>query len=196
MSGGLCDHLTGDPPPKSTNELQVMAESSENENPLDSVVTNRTMNIVVALALMAVAAVVMIDSYLLGAGWAKNVGPDSGYFPFYVALIMFCASGVTLVQNLLSRRADGGGSFIAHGEMIMVLQVLIPMTIFVILSIYIGIYISMALFIGFFMTWHGRYPFYKTIPVAVAVPIVLFIVFEIWFLVPLPKGPFEAWLGY
>ena len=138
----------------------------------------------------------MISSYRLGAGWAKDVGPDSGYFPFYVSLIMFVASGVTMLQHLLSRRRDGEGSFIGHDELVMVLQVLIPMTIFVILSIYIGIYISMILFIGFFMTWHGRYPFYKTIPVVIAVPVILFVVFEIWFLVPLPKGPFEAWLGY
>jgi len=154
------------------------------------------MNIAVALALMVVAMVVMIASYRLGAGWAKNVGPDSGYFPFYVALIMFVASGATLLQHLLLRRRNGGGKFIARGELIMVLQVLIPMTIFVILSIYIGIYISTFLFIGFFMTWHGRYPIYKTIPLALLVPVVLFIIFEIWFLVPLPKGPFEAWLGY
>jgi putative tricarboxylic transport membrane protein len=173
-----------------------MAEGSENEDPLDGVVSNRTMNLVVSIALMTIAAIVMISSYRLGAGWAKNVGPDSGYFPFYVALIMFVASGVTLVQHLLSRRRDGEGSFIGHGELMMVLQVLIPMTIFVVLSIYIGIYISMALFIGFFMTWHGRYPFYKTVPVILIVPLVLFVVFEIWFLVPLPKGPFEAWLGY
>ena len=154
------------------------------------------MNIVVSLALMAVASVVMVASYRLGAGWAKDVGPDSGYFPFYVTLIMFIASGVTLVQNLLPRAPTAAAVFIAHGELMMVLQVLIPMTIFVVLSIYIGIYISMVLFIGFFMIWHGRYPLYKTIPVALVVPIVLFVIFEIWFLVPLPKGPFEAWLGY
>ena len=112
---------------------------------------------------MAVGTVVMVSSYRLGAGWAKNVGPDSGYFPFYVALIMFCASGVTLVQNLL-RRDDDGGSFVERRQLKMVLQVLIPMTIFVVLSIYIGIYISTFLFIGFFMTWHGRYPVYKTLP--------------------------------
>jgi putative tricarboxylic transport membrane protein len=173
-----------------------MSHGSEDEVPLSSVVSNRTMNMAVSIALMVVATVVMIDSYRLGAGWAKDVGPDSGYFPFYVSLIMFCASGITFIQQLLSRRPNGGGSFIGHGELIMVLQVLIPMTIFVVLSIYIGIYISTALFIGFFMTWHGRYPIYKTLPVAVLVPIVLFIIFEIWFLVPLPKGPFEAWLGY
>jgi putative tricarboxylic transport membrane protein len=173
-----------------------MSEDSENEDPLGGVVSNRTMNLTVSFALMVVASVVMVASYRLGAGWAKDVGPDSGYFPFYVALIMFIASGATLAQNLLLRQSSGGGSFIAYGELVMVLQVLIPMTIFVVLSIYIGIYISTVLFIGFFMTWHGRYPIYKTIPVAVLVPVALFIIFEIWFLVPLPKGPFEAWLGY
>ncbi len=173
-----------------------MSEASKNQNPESSVASNRTMNIVVSLLLMTVATVVMVSSYRLGAGWAKDVGPDSGYFPFYVALFMFIASGVTLAQNLLSREPDGGGSFIAHGEMVTVLQVLIPTIIFVVASLYIGIYISMFLFIGFFMTWHGRYPIWKTLPVAILVPVVLFIVFEIWFLVPLPKGPFEYWLGY
>jgi putative tricarboxylic transport membrane protein len=182
--------------PREEHGLNTMSEDSNNEDPSSGVVSNRTMNITVSLALMAVASVVMIDSYRLGAGWAKDVGPDSGYFPFYVTLIMFLTSGVTLIQNLRLRRPDGGGSFIAHGELMMVLQVLIPMTIFVVLSVYIGIYISTVLFIGFFMTWHGRYPFYKTLPVAILVPIALFVIFEIWFLVPLPKGPFEAWLGY
>jgi putative tricarboxylic transport membrane protein len=171
-----------------------MSEETHNEDQPGSVVSNRTMNMAVSLTLMAIAAVVMISSYRLGAGWAKDVGPDSGYFPFYVALIMFIASSVTFIQHLLARSREG--SFIAHGELMMVLSMLIPMSIFVVLSLYIGIYISTFLFITFFMSWHGRYPLYKTIPIAVIVPIVLFVIFEIWFLVPLPKGPFEAWLGY
>jgi putative tricarboxylic transport membrane protein len=171
-----------------------MAEGSENEDPLSGVVSNRTMNMAVSLALMAVATVVMVSSYRLGAGWAKDVGPDSGYFPFYVALFMFIASGVTLIQHLLARNSEG--SFVAGGELVMVLSILIPMTIFVVLSLYIGIYISTFLFITFFMMWHGRYSLYKTLPIALFVPVALFVIFEIWFLVPLPKGPFEAWLGY
>jgi putative tricarboxylic transport membrane protein len=173
-----------------------MADSSDDEKPDSGVVSYRTMNIAVAVVLMAVATVVMISSYRLGAGWAKDVGPDSGYFPFYVSLIMFVASGITLVQNLLSRRLEGRASFISRAALRMVLQVVVPMTVFVVLSIYIGIYIATTLFIGFFMMWHGHYSIYKTLPVAVLVPVVLFIVFEVWFLVPLPKGPFEAWLGY
>ncbi len=173
-----------------------MADPSDDEKPAAGVVSYRTMNIVVAVALMAVATVVMISSYRLGAGWAKDVGPDSGYFPFYIAVIMFVASGVTLIQNLLSRRPEGRAGFITRAQLKMVLQVVAPMLVFVVLSIYIGIYISTFLFLGFFMIWHGRYPIRKTLPVAILVPVVLFIVFEIWFLVPLPKGPFEAWLGY
>jgi putative tricarboxylic transport membrane protein len=173
-----------------------MADPSDDEKPLAGVVSYRTMNIAVAVVLMAVAAVVMISSYRLGAGWAKDVGPDSGYFPFYVALIMFVASGATLIQSLLSRRPEGRASFVSGDQLKMVLQVVIPMTVFVVLSIYIGIYISTFLFIGFFMMWHGHYPLIKTLPLAILVPVALFIVFEIWFLVPLPKGPFEAWLGY
>ena len=172
-----------------------MHEGSNPEDPVGSVVSNRTMNIVVALAFMVVAVIVMVSSYKLGAGWAEDVGPDSGYFPFYISLIMFVTSAATLLLNLLPARG-AKGSFIARSELVMVLQVLIPMTVFVVLSIYIGIYISTFLFICFFMIWHGRYPLYKTIPVALLVPVALFVIFEVWFLVPLPKGPFEAWLGY
>jgi hypothetical protein len=176
-----------------------MAEGHDHESQGEHgkpVTSYRTMNIVVSLMLMIVATIVMIASYRLGAGWAKDVGPDSGYFPFYVSLIMFVTSGVTLLQHLLTRHREGERVFLHQREMMMVLQVLIPTLIFVVASIYIGIYISMALFIGFFMMWHGRYAWYKAVPMAIAVPIVLFVVFEIWFLVPLPKGPFEAWLGY
>lgn len=172
-----------------------MNNASDNGDSV-SVVTNRTMNIVVAAIMMAVATVVMISSYRLGAGWSKDIGPDSGYFPFYVALFMFISSAVIVLQYALKPPAKSAGSFIHRHQLTMVLKVLIPMTIFVVLSIYIGIYISMILFIGFFMTWLGKYPLIKTIPIVIAVPIILFVVFEIWFLVPLPKGPIEAWLGY
>lgn len=161
-----------------------------------SVASGRSMNVVVAIALMVVATIVMIVSYRLGSGWAKDVGPDSGYFPFYIGLILFVSSGLTLVQSIVVGRRDAGVSFISRDQLFRVLQVLVPMTVFVVLSIYIGIYISTFLFMSFFMLWHGRYPLYKTVPIAIVVPVVLFIVFEVWFLVPLPKGPFEAWLGY
>jgi len=43
----------------------------------------------------------------------------------------------------------------------------------------------------------GFFPFWLAVAlVSVAFPVVTFIVFERWFLVPMPKGPLEDWLGY
>ena len=173
-----------------------MSEHARDRQDSNGVVSNRTMNMAVALGLMAVAGVVMLSCYRLGAGWEKNVGPQSGYFPFYVALFMFVSSGATLLQSLFSHRRQRGDLFFSRSELNMVLHFLIPIAIFVVLALYIGIYISTFVFITYFMMWHGRYSLYRTLPVALAVPIVLFVVFEIWFLVPLPKGPIEAWLGF
>lgn len=172
-----------------------MNDISGEKEPSRGVVTNRTMEVVVALFMMGIATVVMVDSYILGAGWEPTVGPESGYFPFYCALIMFIASAVTMVTNLVTRSPDRS-SFVEYDQLTLVLKVFIPTVIFVVLTMYIGIYISGFLFISLFMIWLGKYPLYRVLPIAIGVPLVLFVVFEIWFLVPLPKGPVEAWLGY
>jgi hypothetical protein len=163
--------------------------------PSPGVVSNRTMEVVVALIMMGIAVVVMVDTYRLGAGWEPAVGPQSGYFPFYIALIMFITSAVTFLSNLLTK-SPNLSSFVERDQLKLVLQVFVPTVIFVVATIYIGIYVSGFILIAFFMIWLGKYPLYKALPVAAAVPLILFVVFEIWFLVPLPKGPVEAWLGY
>jgi hypothetical protein len=157
-------------------------------------VSTRTVEIVTALLLIAVAGIVMWDSRRIGASWAAD-GPEAGYFPFYVGLILFLASVGNLVKAF--RAVDTAGeSFVGRGQLKLVLQVLVPAAIFVFLIGYIGIYVAAALYIGFFMAWLGRYSPAWIVPVAMLVPLVFFLLFEIWFLVPLPKGPVEGWLGY
>ena len=46
------------------------------------------------------------------------------------------------------------------------------------------------------MRWIGRHSWLAVAVISVAFPVVTFVVFERWFLVPMPKGPLEAWLGY
>ena len=60
----------------------------------------------------------------------------------------------------------------------------------------VGIYVASALLIGYFMRRHGRFGWVKTVIVSVGVPLVFFLVFERWFLVPLAKGPIEQMLGF
>ena len=160
-----------------------------------SIVTTRTMDLVVAFALLLVGLAVVTDSVRLGYGWDPTSGPQAGYFPFYIGLTLIASCLVTLGVTI-AVRPSGGNSFIRKAQLGKVLQVLVPAILFVALIGLIGIYLSAALYIGFFMWWIGKYPLYKLLPVSLIVPFVVFLMFEIWFLVPLPKGPVETWFGY
>ena len=157
-------------------------------------VSVRAMELVVAAALMAIGVVAMADSLRVGAGWAPD-GPQAGYFPFRMGLVLFLASGVVFAVNLIGRQASRR-AFVEAAQFKMVLQVLLPSAAYVALIGVVGIYVAAGLFIGFFMWRIGRYPLWKLAPVSVLVPLALFFMFEVWFLVPLRKGPLEAFFGY
>lgn len=160
----------------------------------NSTTSTRVIEVVIAGLLMLVAVVVMADSLRVGSGWAFD-GPEAGYFPFYVGLIMFVSSAVTLARNLFTRKPDLS-NFVDRSGLAMVLKVLIPSAVFVGLIWLLGIYVAAACYIGFFMMWLGKYPLIKVLPVIVLIPLFLFWLFEIAFLIPLPKGPLEAALGF
>ena len=151
------------------------------------------MELIVAALFMATATLIMYDNWRIGARWAED-GPQAGYFPFRVGAIMFIASAFTFAFNLLAHTPSA--NFVDRAQARQVLQVLVPTVVFVATIGFLGIYLSAALFIIFFMWWLGKYPIHKILPVAILVPVVLFFMFEVWFLVPLPKGPIEDALGY
>ncbi len=165
-------------------------EVSSNEH----TVSRRTMEIVVSAIFLALAVVIMYENWRIGARWGSD-GPESGYFPFYIGLIMFGVSAANLALNLVSRSA-ASGNFVGRSQLKQVLQVLVPTIVFVGLIALLGLYLAAAIFIAFFMGWLGKYPILRIVPVAIAVPVFLFLMFEVWFLVPLPKGPIETALGY
>jgi hypothetical protein len=173
-------------------EHDVMPEALPSED--QSTVTTRTMELVVSGAFMALAVVVMYDSARVGMGWAFD-GPEAGYFPFYVGLLLFGASAATFAINLIGRNADRS-NFVGRASLRLVLKVLGPTSVYIVVMYFLGIYVASALYIGFFMMWLGKYSLAKTVPVAVIIPLVLFWLFEIAFLIPLPKGPLETALGF
>lgn len=160
----------------------------------DSLVSQRRADIVVAAIIAAVGGIVIMDSLRLGMGWSEY-GPESGYFPFYIGVAMVIASLGTIVLTVLGR-GGSDGSFVERTQLRDVMKVLIPSAVFVAMIGVIGIYVSSALFIGAFMRWLGRFPWPTIAAVSILVPFSLFLLFEVWFLVPLPKGPVEDFFGY
>ena len=159
-------------------------------------VSNRTMDIVVALLLLVVCAIVIYDSMRLGYEWRENEGPASGYFPFYIAIILAFASVMNLLRALFSRGGEGSEPFVSKPAFMRVLAVLIPAFIFVAVVQFLGIYVASAIFIIGFMLILGRESIVRSLIVGIVIPVALFLLFEVWFLVPLPKGPVEALIGY
>jgi hypothetical protein len=157
-------------------------------------VSYRVMEMVVAASFMALAALIMVDNYRIGAGWGSD-GPQAGYFPFYMGLIMFISGLVIFLMNMLSR-APKLETFVERTQLKSVMQVLIPTIVLVIAIDFLGIYVASAIFIAYFMVHLGKYPIWKAVPIALFIPLALFFLFEMQFLVPLPKGPLEDWLGY
>ena len=154
----------------------------------------RWPELVVALGLMALAALVISDSLRVGIGWADD-GPKAGYFPFYIGLLLLLSSGWVAVTTLLQWRKLTA-SFVGREAWSGVVAVAWPTLIYVGLIGFTGIYAASVLLIAYFMRRHGRYGWPLTALVSVAVMLAFFLVFERWFLVPLPKGPIEALLGF
>ena len=152
----------------------------------------RTVEIWTAAIILLFGAIVVYDSQRLGARWGDD-GPQPGYFPFYIGLLI-CISAVAILARALRNR-DASTSFVSREQLKLILAVLVPTIVYVVLVAYLGLYVASTLYIAFFMWWLGKYSWLKIVPVSLGVNIAFFLVFEIWFRVPLPKGPLEAALG-
>jgi len=129
----------------------------------------------------------------LGARWAED-GPQAGYFPFYIGLLVCISAALNLVMALVNRE-DAERDFVELDKLKLVLAVLIPTAIYVAVISWTGIYVASTLFIAFFMRWLGKYPWWKVAAVSIGTMVAFFLIFESWFKVPLPKGPLENLLG-
>jgi peptidoglycan/LPS O-acetylase OafA/YrhL len=152
----------------------------------------RTADLLTAGLLIAVGVLVVWDALRLGIGWG-TAGPKSGFFPFWLAVLMIGCCLVTMAQAAGRAR---GKPFIRREGVGPVLKVLGPAAGAVLLTHWLGLYVASALYMGTYMRWIGRHSWLATVGLSAAFAAVAFLVFEKWFLVPMPKGPVEAWLGY
>ncbi len=146
-----------------------------------------------ALFMGLLGAIAIYGALQVGIGWGAE-GPKAGFFPFYLGLFVVLGSAVNLFNAL--REPEDGKLIAEWSQLRQVVSVVIPTTVYVLAIPYLGVYVSSAFLIAGFMKYFGKYSWLKAIAVAVIVPLALFVTFESWFLVPLPKGPIESFLGY
>ncbi len=155
--------------------------------------SHRWTELGVGIFCILLGMITIIGSLKVGIGWGAE-GPKSGFFPFYIGVIIVLASVVNCIELL--READDGRLFSEWGQLRQVLCVLLPTTIYALSIPYLVIYVASVILIALFMRWLGKYPWSITAAIAVGVPFAIYLFFEKWFLIPLPKGPLEDVLGF
>ena len=174
-----------------------MTQRPEPSNRQSRGISIASAEVIVAALLFTLGALVVFDSYRLGFRWGSD-GPEAGYFPFYIGLIICISSLVIFTQALFGRRARRDGVFVEWQPLRQVLSVILPAGAFVLGIQLIGLYVASAIYIAAFMRWLGGYPWWKSIVLGIAVSAAAYLTFEVWFQVPLYKGVFDPLgsLGY
>ena len=149
--------------------------------------SHRAVELGVAIAMIAFGAVVIAGSVKVGIGWGPE-GPKAGFFPFYLGVVIIVAS---LINLMAATTTDPHKLFADWSQLISVLSVVIPTTIYVVAVPWTGIYAASLVLIAVFMMWLGRYGAAKSAAISIGTVVAIYLMFEKWFLVPLPKGPVE-----
>jgi hypothetical protein len=159
-------------------------------------VSTHIVEALVAGCIVLMGLVVMQGSRALGSGWTSD-GPGSGYFPFWIGLILCIAGAGTLYQALFTKKKNTD-VFVDSEQLRRVLSVLIPAVMYVGAVQLVGLYAASVVYIAAFMVVLGKYSWKKSVLVAAAVMVLFFFMFEVWFKVPLFKGMFNplGFLGY
>jgi putative tricarboxylic transport membrane protein len=160
------------------------------------VVRTRTVEIVAAILLLAFAGVMGFDNWRTGMGWAPD-GPRAGYFPFYLSVILGCASLYWLVEASLRRprRASPPRAFLNREQVGRVLKVFVPTVLFCLATQLLGLYVASFLLVIGFMRYVGRIAWWKSVLTSTVFAVSMFVVFDLAFDVLMPKGPLEALFG-
>jgi putative tricarboxylic transport membrane protein len=179
----------------SESEIEIVVDdptAPEDDSP--AVASARSVDVVVSLLLLALAIALGYDNWKTGIGW-DSTGPQPGYFPFYLSVILAGASLYGLGAAYLSRR-EAAETFVTRAQLRRVMAVFVPTLLFCLVTQFLGLYVASFLLIAGFMRLVGKIALWKSLLTAFLFTALMFVTFDIAFDVIMPKGPLEAAFGY
>jgi putative tricarboxylic transport membrane protein len=192
--GHECSHPTNENTSMSNTEIEIVVDDPTAPEP-DSppVADTRTVDVVVSLLLLALALTLGYDNWRTGIAW-DSTGPQAGYFPFYLSVILGGASLYGIVTTYLAR-AEPSETFVTRAQLRRVMAVFVPTLLFCLAMQFLGLYVASFLLISGFMRIVGKIALWKSLLTAFVFTAIMFVTFDIAFDVIMPKGPLEAAFG-
>jgi putative tricarboxylic transport membrane protein len=179
----------------SDSEIEIVVDdptAPEADSP--AVTSTRAVDVTVSLLLVALAATLGYDNWRTGIGW-DSTGPQAGYFPFYLSVILAGASIYGLVTAYLSRE-EASETFVTRAQLRRVMAVFVPTLLFCLATQFLGLYVASFILIAAFMRMVGKIALWKSLLTAFLFTAIMFVTFDIAFDVIMPKGPLEAAFGF
>jgi hypothetical protein len=173
----------------SKSDLEIVVDdptAPEADSP--AVTDTRTVELVVMVALFVLAVLLGWDNWRTGASW-DSTGPQAGYFPFYLSVILAGAALFGFISVAMKRR-ETSETFVTRAQLRRVMQVFLPTLLFCLAMQWLGLYVASFLLISGFMVFIGKIAWWKSLLTAI-----MFVTFDIAFDVIMPKGPLEAAFG-
>jgi hypothetical protein len=179
--------------PKSEDEI-IVEDPTAPDDDSPAVTSTRTVDIAASFLLLAFAMLMAFDNWRTGMSW-DSTGPQAGYFPFYLSVILGAACVYGLFKEFLARRR-ASETFVTRDQLRRVLQVFVPTLLFCLLMQWLGLYVASFLLIAGFMAYIGRIAVWKSVLTGFLFSLIMFVTFQIAFDVIMPKGPLEALFGF
>ena len=151
------------------------------------------LQIAASLGTLAFGAFIVAGAIEYDIGWGER-GPDPGYAPFWMGLLVIVGSLGTLVETVI-RRPHAAVPALTRAQGVRVTMFVLPMLGFLLVTSYLGLYVAMVAYLLVVMIWQGGYRLPMALLVSTGTALVFFVLFDKWLKVPLMKGPLEAWLG-
>jgi putative tricarboxylic transport membrane protein len=179
----------------SNSEIEIVVDDPTAPEADSPAVTNtRVADVTVSLLLLVLAATLGFDNWRTGIAWDAT-GPEAGYFPFYLSVILGGASLYGLVTSFLARK-EASETFVTRAQLRRVMAVFVPTLLFCLATQFLGLYVASFFLIAAFMRLVGRIALWKSLLTALLFTAIMFVTFDIAFDVIMPKGPLEAAFGH
>jgi putative tricarboxylic transport membrane protein len=181
--------------PMSDSDIEIVVDdptAPEADSP--AVTDTRVVDVAVSVLLVVLAATLGYDNWRTGISW-DSTGPQAGYFPFYLSIILAGASLYGLASAFTARN-EISETFVTRAQLRRVMQVFVPTLLFCLATQFLGLYVASFLLIAIFMRMVGRIALWKSLLTAFLFTAIMFVTFDIAFDVIMPKGPLEAAFGY
>ncbi len=153
----------------------------------------RIMELIMAFVMGGFSVYQAIKSAELPIGWIPDEGPGGGAFPFWlsVGMIICCVAIIVRWFRGTSPLSQSKDEYMSPVALRMFAIGAGSLTVAIFLFHFVGVYVSLPLYLFFIMRVNGRHSWFQISAVALTTVVVTFLFFEIALNITLPKGVTE-----